>query len=81
MQVIINTPLNSFALKPGDIVLTSDRAMLVSTINVNDYRIALVDLANAEVVELKQDVGNVTHVNDSMIIKVISNKESQLTLP
>lgn len=81
MQVIINTPLNSFTLKPGDIVLTSNQTLLVSTINVNDYRIALIDLAKAEVVELKQNIDAVTHVNDSMIIKVISNKEAQLTLP
>lgn len=81
MQVIINTPLNQFALKPGDIVLTSNQTLLVSTINVNDYRIALVDLANAEVVELKQNIDAVTHIGDSMIIKVISNKEAQLTLP
>lgn len=81
MEVIINTPLNSFNLKPGDIVLTSDKSMLVSTINVNDYTLALVDLANAEVVQLLENAENMTHINDSIILKVVSNKEAKLILP
>lgn len=81
MEVIINTQLNSFNLRQGDIVLTSDKSMLVSTININDYKLALVDLANANVVQLLENGENMTHVNDSIIIKVISNKEAKLILP
>ena len=81
MEVVINTPLNSFSLKPGDIVLTSDRALLVSTMNVNDYKYALVDLAKAEVVEMLTSVDKLTHVAGSIILKVVSNTEAKLVLP
>lgn len=81
MEVIINTPLNSFNLRQGDIVLTSDKSMLVSTININDYKLALVDLANANVVQLLENGENMTHINDSIILKVVNNKEAKLILP
>lgn len=81
MEVEIKTPLNSFSVSQGDIILTSNKAMLVVQVKVNDFRYAFIDLAKAETVCMINELQPLEKVNDEIIIKVVKNTESKLMLP
>ena len=81
MEVHITTPLNQFNLDQGDIIMTSSKTMLVTSVSVNDYRYAFVDLQDASVVEMVNTLDCRDKVNDEIILKVVNNKEAQLILP
>lgn len=81
MKLEINTPLNSYSVSTGDIILTSSKVMLVVEILMNDYRYALVDLASAKVISVMKSLDPMEKVNDEIIMKIVKNTESKLTLP
>lgn len=81
MDIKISSPTNAYNLKTGQLILTSDKTLLVSSIAVNDYTLAIIDLKSGNVETLLTSGNNITDINGSLILKVFENDQAQLILP
>ncbi len=81
MDIKIGSPTNAYNLKPGQLILTNDKTLLVSSITVNDYTLAIIDLKVGNVEALLIRGESITDINGSIILKVFENDQAQLILP
>jgi hypothetical protein len=81
MDIKITSPTNAYNLKAGQLILTSDKALLVTSIAVNDYVLAVIDLKTGNTEILLTSGENITEINGSLIMKVFENDQAQLILP
>jgi hypothetical protein len=81
MDIKITSPTNAYNLKAGQLILTSDKAFLITSISVNDYILAIVDLKTGNTEALLTSGENTTEINGNLIMKVFENDQAQLILP